>query len=112
MTNKLKRDNPYKLYTLLFLVFGGIIFAVLLNRHNSFVANGDCFNQYYPILTYLASYYRDFLPNLLHGKLIMYSSTIGFGDDICGALNWFGFGDVFTILAALVPVSDGTLWEV
>ena len=98
------KENPYKLYTVLFLLFGCIIFAALLIRHNSFVATGDCFNQYYPILTYLASYYRELLPNLLHGKLIMYSTTIGFGDDICGALNWFGFGDVFTILAAFVPV--------
>lgn len=97
------KKNIYLEYTVLFIVFGIIIFAAVLARHNSLVAMGDCFNQYYPVLGYLAKYYREFIPNLLHGHIAMYDTSIGFGDDIIGVLSYYGFGDVFTIPAALFP---------
>jgi uncharacterized membrane protein YfhO len=96
-------SNLYMVYTLLFLLFGGIIFAALLVRHNSFVMSGDCFNQTYPTLVFLSHWYRRILPNLFRGQTDLYSMRIGFGDDVIGALNWFGCMDIFTFLCVLFP---------
>lgn len=96
-------SNIFYIYTYMFFAFGIVIFSSLLVRHNSFVAEGDCFNEYYPILSYLSSYYRNFIPNLVQGHVKLYDTAIGFGDDIIGTLNWFGFGDAFTIIAAFFP---------
>lgn len=97
------KKNIYMEYTVLFIAFGIVIFSAVLARHNSFVAAGDCFNQYYPVLGYLAKYYREFIPNLLHGHIAMYDTSIGFGDDIIGVLSYYGFEDIFTIPAAFFP---------
>ena len=64
---------------------------------------GDCFAQYYPALTYISSYCREFITNLLHGKIVMYDSAIGFGDDIIGALSYYGFGDIFLLTSSFFP---------
>ncbi len=87
-------------YSLLWSVIAVIVFYPFIRNGISFVARGDCFNEYYPILVYLGKYYREFIPNLLQNHLKMYEYTLGFGDDIIGALSWFGLGDIFTIFAA------------
>lgn len=95
--------NLYAIYSLLFLTFGVIIFTALLIRHNSFVMNGDCFNQAYPTLAFLSRWYRKILPDLLRGQTDLYSMTIGFGDDVIGALNCLGCMDIFTMICVLFP---------
>ena len=79
------------------------MFSPLLIRHNSFVMVGDCYSGYYSVLAYISFYIRQFIPNLLHGKIIMYETAIGFGDDIIGTLNWSGLGDIFLFPVALFP---------
>ena len=103
MNKNHKNNNAYILYTVAFAICGAIIFSSVALRGNSLVQNGDGLNEYYPILIYISKYIRSFIPNLLSGNLPMFDASIGFGDDVIGTLNWFGFGDVFTLLSALFP---------
>lgn len=98
------KKNKYYLYTLLFFFAALFIFSSNIVRGKGFVSNGDPFNQNYPILTYLADYYRKCIGCILSGNSIpMYSSSIGLGDDIIGCLSWFGLGDVFLLPVIFCP---------
>lgn len=97
------KTNIYVQYTVLFSITAFFTFGILLLRHSSFVVIGDSFNQFYPVLTYLSRYYRDLPGDLLSGSVKMFDSTLGFGDDVIGALSYYGLGDIFLLPAVLCP---------
>lgn len=101
---KRKHNSIYREYTFFFLLLGVVIYLAVIARHGSLVANGDCFNQFYPVLSYLSKYYRYFFLHILDGVPKLYDTNIGFGDSIIGALSYYGFGDAFTMIATLFPV--------
>ena len=103
ISEKLKKMNVYILFSFFFIIFSIIVFFPVWIRGDGLIAVGDSFNQNYPILKYLARFYQQLIPNLLHGKFIMYDTSIGFGDDVIGSLSWFGLGDIFLIHAAFFP---------
>lgn len=105
MNIKHKKINThsYVLFTIAFALCGSVVFSSIILRGNTLVQYGDGLNEYYPILIYISKYIRHFFPKLFAGNLPMFDPSIGFGDDVIGTLNWFGFGDVFTLISALFP---------
>ena len=86
-------------YILLWCLAAVVIFVPFFPGRKSLVIVGDGFNQCYPALAYLGNWYRA----LLHGKFQMYDFSIGFGDDVIGALSWYGMGDILILPFSLVP---------
>lgn len=89
------------LYTLLFILICIIIFMPFLIKGNSFIRDGDGFNQTYPVLIYIGRYLREWVQNGL--KFKSFDFTLGLGEDVITSLTWLGFGDVFTVISAFFP---------
>lgn len=93
----------YMQFSILFIVSVVFIFLPFWLKGNSFINRGDSFNQLYPAFVYSGYYVRDFIGNLSDGRVKQYDFTIGFGDDIIGTLNYYGFGSLFSLISASAP---------
>ncbi|MDD6547552.1 YfhO family protein [Blautia massiliensis (ex Durand et al. 2017)] len=64
----------------------------------------DGYNESLPVFIYTGKYFRSLFSSIFHNHAIpLYDFTIGFGEDIAGALSWEGFGDPFTLNSIFVP---------
>lgn len=99
MKKILRKD--YALCTLLFLLCLAGCFAYNIINRISLVYALDGLDQH---LTYL-SYNRARLLNFLKGEgaLFGFDYSLGFGMDAVPNLNWYGLGDVFTLISLLFP---------
>ena len=102
-----KKRNFWIIYTFLFALIAGVIFLPFFLRGNSFIRSGDGFNQTYPVLIYIGRYIREWINSGF--KLKQFDFSLGLGDGVVSALSWLGFGDVFTIAAALAK-PEWTVW--
>lgn len=107
-THKLKRivdsDHTVCSYTLLFTVTACITFAIFVCYRRTLVTLADGYNESLPVFIYTGRYFRSLFYSILHEHAIpIYDFTIGFGEDIAGALSWEGFGDPFTLISIFVP---------
>lgn len=93
--------NLYIKYTMLFGFCMGILYIPLFLIRRGPIGNDDSFNQEYPLFIYIGKYIRDFLT----GTARQFDFRIGLGDDVIGALNWHGFGDIFQVIGALFPMA-------
>ena len=87
------RRNYYLVYTLLYLVFMGIIGAAYVYAGKSFIWGpyGDGMRQHYTSLVYLGEYLRDILYNIFveHTfEIPMWDLHIGYGSDIVTTLHY------------------------
>lgn len=101
---KFKHKKFYLAYTLEFTV---IIFALIrILKQFSFINTGDGFNQFYLSMVYIGKYLRSIVINLLRGIFVVpqFDFTIGLGEGIIPALNYYGFGDPFMLISAAFPV--------
>ena len=97
-------------YSVLFLICAAVIFLPFIVSRRTLINYADGFNQYYPVFIYIGRYLRSLIPTLLEtGQIPMFDFSIGFGDDIIGTLNYYGFGSPFTLLSALFPASYAAL---
>lgn len=92
--------NRYIKYTIYFVFCISLIFSIFVLRKVSFIGDGDSYNQTYPVFVYIGDYIR----SILQGEYKTFDFRIGYGEDVISVLNYYGFGDVFSILAALCPV--------
>lgn len=102
------RRNYYLVYTLLYLVFMGIIGAAYVYAGKSFIWGpyGDGMRQHYTSLVYLGEYLRDILYNIFveHTfEIPMWDLHIGYGSDIVTTLHYYTLGDPLNLLSVLVP---------
>ncbi len=106
---KQKQIKPILIYTLLFLFIAAIGYGPMLANGHSLIWRIDGIGQYYPAFLYIGKYIRTFLSGLLHGQIVLplYDLSIGFGEDIIGTLNYYGFGDPLNILAVFATASNG-----
>ncbi|WP_083267683.1 YfhO family protein [Robinsoniella peoriensis] len=98
----------YALYSILFLMIGGICFFCLFSQNKSLVSNGDALNQHFSALGYYGKYLRGILRTFFEtGNLSipLWDSKLGFGADVITTLNYYVIGDPLTLLSALVPAS-------
>lgn len=106
MQMKLGKRGEYKLYTVLFVLPMVLILFIFALGGNSFVWSADGLNQYYPVLEYIRRYLRETISS---GKIQQFDLTIGLGEGIIPVLNYYGFGNPFTLFLIFVP-EGGTAW--
>ena len=93
--------NTYVTYTILFFFCSSIILFIFVLRRVSLIGDGDSLNQTYPVFVYIGEYFR----KLLQGELKTFDFRIGLGEDIISILNYYGFGDFFSLLSVFFPKS-------
>lgn len=97
-------NNIILRYTFLFILSCIVVFAPFLFYHKTFVSFADGFNQYFPVYVYTGRYLRHLPSAIYHTHQIpQFDFTIGFGEDIVGTLNYYGFGSIFNMFSAFVP---------
>ena len=106
-SNTLKnRVSYYFRFTLLFLITTFVIYAPFVFAQKSFVWSHDSYTQHLKAMIYISRWYRQTLRSLLHFDLkaiSTYSFSIGYGSDALTTLAYYGVGDPFYLLSALVP---------
>lgn len=102
-----KRRFVWMLYTGIFLFGIALAFGILLVTRRSIVWTYDSSAEYYPAMVYFSETLKRFFSGLAQGQWIwpQYDFSIGFGEDIISALNYYGFADPLFLLTALVPRS-------
>lgn len=105
------KKHTYIFYTVLFIASAAVIYSPYIAGGYSFVWHdglwNDGYNQHYTVLVYLGRFYRSLLCGFLHGDFTVpqFDFSLGVGEGIIPALNYYGLGDVFTLFSALVPAS-------
>lgn len=84
--------------TFVFIIF--IILAPVAVKGRTLVTDSDCFNQYYPVFVYIGRYIREGFSNL---RIKQFDFTIGLGEGVIPALNYYGFGDPLNLVSAFIP---------
>lgn len=92
-------ENSYVMYTISFLFIWGVFMLFFALRRVSFIHRDDSFNQFFPAFVYVGKYIRGLIGT---GRAIQFDFRLGLGDDVIGALNYYGFGDIFSLFAALI----------
>lgn len=92
------------IYSFTFFVMCIIIFSPFILKKKTLVSYADGYNQYLPAYIYTGRYLRHLPEEIIRRHQIpQFDFSIGFGDDIIGTLNYYGFGSVFTLTSVFVP---------
>ena len=106
-TNRLKnRASYYTRFTVLFLITALVIYAPFLLLKKSLVWEHDSYTQHIKAMVFISRWYRQAFKALLTGRwseISTYSFTLGYGSDALTSLAYYGVGDPFYLLSALVP---------
>ncbi len=104
ITRERIEKHNWIIYSFIFLGITICGYYVVLKQNLSLIWNVDGVGQYYPTFIYIGQYLQNFFTNLFHGNfsLPLYDLSIGLGEDIIGALNYYGFGDPLNLLAIFV----------
>ena len=104
---KLKnRISYYFRFTVLFIVTTLIIYAPYFIMQKTFVWEHDSYTQHLKAMIFISRWYRQTIRALLHfdfAAISTYSFSIGYGSDALSTLAYYGVGDPFYLLSALVP---------
>ena len=100
MQIKLGKRGEYKLYTVLFVLPMLLILFIFGLDGNSFVWSADGLNQYYPVLEYIRRYLRETISS---GRIQQFDLAIGLGEGVIPVLNYYGFGNPFTLFLLFIP---------
>lgn len=97
------------IYTITFFLIVAVGYLPLWKNGLSIIWNVDGIGQYLPSFLYIGQYLRGFLTGLLHGEILLplWDLSIGMGEDIVGALNYYGFGDPLNLIAIFATSSNG-----
>ena len=100
------RVSYYSRYTLLFAIVALVIYAPFLFFGKALVWEHDSYTQHLKAMIFISRWYRQSLKALLTGNfkaISTYSFTLGYGSDALTTLAYYGVGDPFYLLGALVP---------
>lgn len=107
LIRRLERENNIRKKSILyFSLLFWILFIIVIYRHakenTMSLAGTDGVQQHYPAMVFIGRYIRQVFESLCRGSLTfpLVNYEIGMGDDIITALNYYGFGDPFYLLAA------------
>lgn len=96
---KCKAGEGYIIYTIFFVITIVIGFFYVFIERRSLIGHDDAFNQYFCVFYYCGRWIR----NLFDGNFRLYDTSIGLGESVIGALNYYGFGDVLLLPFVLFP---------
>ena len=100
------RFSYYFRFTVLFVFTVLVIYAPYFILQRSFVWEHDSYTQHLKAMIFISRWYRQTLRALVHfdfGAISTYSFSIGYGSDALTTLAYYGVGDPFYLLSALVP---------
>lgn len=97
---KIGKCSSIILYSIIFLLCLCPILFLFSIKGNSFIWTADAWNQYYPVLEYIGEYVKDFF---IHGNFQQFDFSVGLGEGIIPVLNYYGFGNPFTLLLIFIP---------
>lgn len=94
----------FMLYGLEFLLISAALLCTF--REFSLIKGDDGMDQFYPVFVYCGKYIRGVLKGILQGEFCLpqFDFSIGMGEGVIPVLNYYGFGDPFMLLSAVVPV--------
>lgn len=101
-----KAGNSYVIYTISFILIWGIFMLFFALRGVSVIHSDDSFNQFFPAFGYVGKYIRELIGT---GRAMQFDFRLGLGDDVIGTLNYYGFGDIFSLFAALIDTKYAEL---
>ena len=96
----------YLIYTGVFLIMTLGVFCHFLFSRRSFIWEPDGYQQHYTALVYIGRWLRKLFRSVfLEHRLVlpMWDLNIGYGADILTTLEFYGFGNPFSLLSAIVP---------
>ena len=104
-----KRIQIFVIYSMIFAIFTIIQSASMQSA--SFIFGEDGVHQFYPVYVYIGRYIRDVWSSLMQGnfQLPQFDLTIGMGEDIITALNYYGFGNIFYLSAAFFSIEHSEI---
>lgn len=97
--------NKYTIFTVCFWAFIGLLVYYISSIGLCAVGVADAVSQHYPAMVYVRSLWVDFWSALLHGEKYVFpmvNFSLGMGEDTITALHYYGLGDPFYMLTALV----------
>lgn len=94
----------YIIFTAFFSCFGMYSVGKCISEQTIIMEGTDGIAQYYPAMCFIGKWFRKIIESLLQGRLEvpLVEYTLGMGEDILVTLNYYGLGDPFYLLAALV----------
>lgn len=104
-----KRYRNYSfIYTIIFAIIAYIGFGMLTHNGKSLVWSIDSVGQFYPVFKYIGQYIREYFHAAARGQwhIPMYDMSIGMGEGIIGAFNYYGFGDPINLLSVFANDSN------
>lgn len=109
---KVTVDKKILIYSLLFGIIIFLGYFPIWKEKLSIIWNVDGIGQYYPAFLYIGQYLQRTVAGILQGNFILplYDLSIGMGEDIIGALNYYGFGDPINLLSIFVNADNGVFW--
>lgn len=107
-----KDRNAYLFFSLGFIIIVLVWEWLFLRYNKSHIFNIDGIEQYYATFLYIGIYLRKLLEYLFVNPLLVihppaYDLSIAMGEDIIGALNYYGFGSPLNIIAIFATENTG-----
>jgi uncharacterized membrane protein YfhO len=96
----------YLVYTLLFVLCAGLVFAPFICKGLSLVWEKDGMYQHVIALMYLGNWLREIVFGVVSGKglvIPLWDFSLGYGSDIATTLHYYAFGDPLNLLSVFVP---------
>lgn len=97
--------NKYLIYTICFWSFAGPLIYYISSLGLFAGGHSDAIWQHYPIMVYIRRFLIEFFSAIAHREAFVFPMvdfSIGMGDDVIAALNYYGFGDPFYLLTVFV----------
>ena len=86
----------YIIYSGIFLVMIFAGYGIVYATGHTLIGKNDDVGQYYETFIYIGRYLRGLFSG---GGAPLYNLSIGMGEDVAGCLNYYGFGDPFTLVS-------------
>lgn len=98
-------------YCAWFVVASLMIFAPVYRNGLTLVTNLDAVGQYYPAFLYIGQWLREHLAgfSFLRDGVKMFDLSIAMGENVAGALNYYGWGDPLNLLAIFATKDNGAV---
>ncbi len=103
---KMNKRTCFRAFTVIYIFLIGIVLFWIWFYGFSITKGGDDIRQHYNVLVYLHDWYREIFSNLILKHKIsipMFEFSLGQGSDILTTFSYYGIGDPFYLLTAIVP---------